>query len=297
MFGLRLSDNIAVVQQDQQHEIIDIKGREVIAYKDFIIVACLDKTVKVYKNLQLTFTLKLLKKVKRITVNESNDTVYVCDKHGDMWSFQLGQEGTQSITKEMTPIQTNLAIPKCFKYLEINNQKVMILGDSYCKIKVYNASNIDELLWVWVPFEGFLKQIIQDGEYVVMLFKRFDEHENQYYEVYQIKQKELLNQQPYFQKIFDDQDLSKYVIKAHLISRQFLAFQFNFNKIKIYKIDENKQLLLFKEISGFLIDVQFSKHSKKHCLSIKSIQENQEDQENKIDIRDHQIHFINQEVI
>ncbi|CAK81693.1 unnamed protein product (macronuclear) [Paramecium tetraurelia] len=294
MFGLRLSENIAVVQEDQQHEVLDIKGKEVITYKDFIIVGCLDKTVKVYKNLQLTFTLKLLKKVKRITVNESNDSVYVCDKHGDMWSFQLGQEGIQSITKEMTPIQTNLAIPKCFKYLEINDQKVIILGDSYCKIKVYNANNIDELLWVWIPFEGFLKQIIQDGEYILMLFKRFDEHENQYYQVYQIKQTELLKQQPNFEQIFDDQDLSKQVIKAHLISKSLLAFQFNFNKLTIYKIDQNKQLQIFKETLGYLIDVQFSKHSNNHCLSIKSTQQNQE---NNIIILDHQLHFIDHDII
>ncbi|CAD8159994.1 unnamed protein product [Paramecium pentaurelia] len=294
MFGLRLSDNIAVFQKDLQNEIIDIKGREVITYKDFIIVACLDKTVKVYKNLQLTYTLKLLKKVKRITVNESNDTVYVCDKHGDMWQFQLGQEGIQSITKEQTPIQTNLAIPKCFKYLEINDQKVIILGDSYCKIKVYNANNIDELLWVWVPFEGFLKQIIQDGEYIVMLFKRFDEHENQYYEVYQIKQKELLNEQPYFEKIFGDQEISKQAIKAHLISRQLFAFQLNYNKIQIFRIDQNKQVTLFQEKLGSLIDIQFLKHSNKHYLSIKS---NQETQENSIAILDHQVHFIEEEII
>lgn len=51
----------------------------------------------------------------------------------------------------------------------------MILGDSYCKIKTYNANIIDELLWIWVPFEGYLKQIIENKEELILLFKRSDE--------------------------------------------------------------------------------------------------------------------------
>ncbi|CAD8075948.1 unnamed protein product [Paramecium sonneborni] len=283
MLGLRQSDQIAVVQQNQQINFIDIKCREVINYKDFIIVACLDKTVKVYQNLQLIYTLKLLKKVKRMTVNQSNDTVYVCDKHGDMWSFQLGQEGIEQITKESTPIQTNLAIPKSFQYLEIDDQKIIVLGDSYCKIKVYNANNIDELLWVWVPLEGFLKQIIVDGEYIVMLFKRFDEHENHYYEVYQIKQKELLNEQPNFEKIYADYEFSKQANKAYLLSRQLLAYSLNYNKIQIYKINENKQVSLYLEKPGLVTDVQFSKIAQKQYLSIKSNLQSQDEQDQKIE--------------
>lgn len=37
--------------------------------------------------------MNLIKKVKRITLNESDQKVYICDKHGDMWCFPFGKEG------------------------------------------------------------------------------------------------------------------------------------------------------------------------------------------------------------
>lgn len=55
----------------------------------------MDKTVKVYKDCKLTFTLNLIKKVKKMTINRKTNVVYICDKHGDMWSFLLTAEGVQ----------------------------------------------------------------------------------------------------------------------------------------------------------------------------------------------------------
>lgn len=53
---------------------------------------------------------------------------------------------------------------------------MIILGDSYSKIKVFNADLFDEIFWIWVPCEGFLKQVVEVGDWLYFLFKKFTEH-------------------------------------------------------------------------------------------------------------------------
>lgn len=58
-----------------------------------------------------------------------------------------------------------MAIPKFMERYNILNKDIIILGDDYSKIKVkflfinevYNALNMDEILNVLIPLEGFLK--------------------------------------------------------------------------------------------------------------------------------------------
>jgi hypothetical protein len=75
--------------------LIEGKSRDVLTSGEYVVVAGLDKTVRVYKDCKLTFTLHLIKKVKRMTIDRNTNVVYICDKHGDMWSFLLTAEGVQ----------------------------------------------------------------------------------------------------------------------------------------------------------------------------------------------------------
>jgi hypothetical protein len=35
--------------------------------------------------------------------------------------------------------------------------ETLILGDDYSKIKIFNGKNLDEILNIMIPFEGYLK--------------------------------------------------------------------------------------------------------------------------------------------
>ncbi|KAM3135777.1 hypothetical protein pb186bvf_012174 [Paramecium bursaria] len=176
--NITIQSVVALIQNYQISKILNEKSKEIINTQQFQIISAEGKQVKVYDQDQLLFTLNLVKKIKRITLDYIKSIVYVCDKHGDVFNLDLKNLiGTEK--KDIKHIQNNLAIPESCQFFHANNKSYIIQGDSYSKIKLYNAELIDEIIQIWVPFEGFLKQVISQ-EKLYLVFKRFDENVNSF---------------------------------------------------------------------------------------------------------------------
>lgn len=118
-----------------------------------------DFSVGVY-NFKSLYTTTLSKKIEAVIYNARG--VYLSDKYGDVFSFIAGQK---------TFLNENFAIPRLIHWVSAAKDYLLI-GDEYCKLKVFNANNMHELIAVWVPFNAQPLQILTLGKELIYLVRR-----------------------------------------------------------------------------------------------------------------------------
>jgi hypothetical protein len=81
---------------------------------------------------------------------------------------------------ENSLIGGNLAEPKCFLFLE--DLDSIVLSDSYCRIKIFNAKQMQQIKQIYTPNEGLLKNMIKIEDKYFALFK-FEKEGNLKWEI------------------------------------------------------------------------------------------------------------------
>lgn len=75
----------------------------------------------------------------------------------------------------------------------INNKEYILLGDDYCKLKVYNYKNMHEITAIWYIPNSVPLDVLQISEETVVLLVKHEDKENlkHTYKLYQFRVSDL----------------------------------------------------------------------------------------------------------
>lgn len=72
----------------------------------------------------------------------NDNKIIISDKFGDIY---------QATSQNPIYLNSNLGIPTFLKYIHNTklNKEYIMLGDDYCKLKIYNYNNMHEITAIW----------------------------------------------------------------------------------------------------------------------------------------------------
>ena len=77
-------------------------------------------------------------------------------------------------------MNSNLGIPTFVKHIynKKNKKEFIILGDDYCKIKVYNYKNMHEVTAIWYIANSVPLDVLQISDEIAVLLVKHEDKEN-----------------------------------------------------------------------------------------------------------------------